>query len=55
MNTYYLKRARELWNSGYRNLDRHNQRAWVRSLKMLGPKWLLLKKVEKTCAAQSGS
>lgn len=54
MNTYYLKRARELWNSGYSNLDRHNQRAWVRSLRMLGPKWLLLKKVPK-CAAPSGS
>lgn len=36
-----LTRAHELWNSGDPKIDRHNQRAWVRSVVALGDKWLL--------------
>ena len=41
MNTRMLRRARTLWASGDRRLDRHNQRAWVRSIRRLGSRWLL--------------
>lgn len=48
MNTTMLRRARELWRTGRRNMDRHNQRAWVRSIRFLGDKWLLAKSVGRT-------
>lgn len=41
MNTKMLIRARALWSSGDRRLDRHNQRAWVRAIRRLGSRWLL--------------
>lgn len=41
MNTRMLRRARALWASGDRRLDRHNQRAWIRSIRRLGSRWLL--------------
>jgi hypothetical protein len=41
MNTHMLRRARALWASGDRRTDRHNQRAWVRSIRNLGRQWLL--------------
>ena len=41
MNTKMLVRARALWSSGDRRLDRHNQRAWVRAIRRLGSRWLL--------------
>jgi hypothetical protein len=47
MNVKMLKRVRELWNTGERQLDRHNQRAWVRAVKRLGERWLLAKHVER--------
>jgi hypothetical protein len=48
MNTRFLKRARELFNvSDTPAQNRHNQRAWVRSLRFLGDKWLLAKQVER--------
>jgi hypothetical protein len=39
----YLKRVRRLFNSDMvsRETNRHNQRAWVRSVRALGPNWLL--------------
>jgi hypothetical protein len=40
MKTKMLRRARALWASGDRRLDRHNQRAWIRSIRHLGPRWL---------------
>lgn len=46
-NTLTLRRkARELWDS------RTYQRAWVRSVLMLGDKWLLAKKVTRHAQAQ---
>jgi hypothetical protein len=47
MNTKMLRRARALWASGDRRLDRHNQRAWIRSIRRLGRIWLLAQHVER--------
>ena len=41
MKTNLLTRARNHFRSGDARIDRHNQRAWVRSLRFLGDKWLL--------------
>ncbi len=30
-----------------KRLNRHNQRAWLRSVQFLGDKWLLAKKVQR--------
>lgn len=48
MKTTMLTRARKHFNSGMKHIDRHNQRAWVRAIRMLGNKWLLAKPMEKT-------
>ena len=49
MNTTRLKQARRLFV--HQDVDqstaRHNIRAWARSLRMLGDKWLLAGNVEK--------
>jgi len=47
MNTKLLTRVRQHFNSGIPRIDRHNRRAWVRSVRFLGDKWLLAKPVEK--------
>ena len=47
MKTRMLKRARELWNSGERQLDRRNQLEWIRAIKRLGDRWLLASHVER--------
>jgi len=49
MNTQALKKVRKLFNVDYIPVhqNRHNQRAWVRSVRSLGEKWLLSKQVEK--------
>ena len=52
MNTKILRRARALWASGDRRLDRHNQRAWVRALRRLGDKWLLARHQPRTGGAK---
>jgi hypothetical protein len=43
MNVIYLRQARRLFdNPGVpRGVVRHNIRAWVRSVRMLGDQWLL--------------
>lgn len=41
MNTRMLRRARALWASGDRRTDRHNARQWIRSIRLLGDRWLL--------------
>lgn len=42
MNTVRLQQARRLFASPFvpRHVNRCNARAWVRSLKYLGPKWV---------------
>ena len=49
MNTQVLKTVRRLFNVDYvpKAQNRHNQRAWVRSVRSLGDKWLLSKQVER--------
>jgi hypothetical protein len=47
MKTTLLIRARRHFNSGMKHIDRHNQRAWIRAIRMLGDKWLLAKQVER--------
>lgn len=44
MNTHYLCKARRLFNSDLvpRHVNRHNQRAWVRSVRLLGRNWKAL-------------
>lgn len=44
MNITYLRRVRKNFNCGDRRIDRHNQRAWVRSVRYLGDKWVGLPK-----------
>jgi hypothetical protein len=41
MNTAMLTRVRKLFSCAERKINRHNQRAWVRSVRRLGPAWLL--------------
>ena len=47
MNTHHLRRVRRMFNSEYvsRSTNRHNMRAWVRSVRMLGNSWLLAQPV----------
>ena len=47
MNITLLARVRKLFNSGMRTIDRHNRRAWVISIRFLGPKWAALIKVAR--------
>lgn len=44
---HLIDRARKLWNSGDPQLDRHNRKAWVRSVLRLGDKWLLAVPVQR--------
>ena len=50
MNVKLLRVARQNYCRPYipTNLQRHNMRVWVRSLRMLGDKWLLAKNVQLT-------
>jgi hypothetical protein len=50
MKTNMLKRARELWNVAYipREMNRANQRKWIRGLRIVGDKWLYAHHLEKT-------
>lgn len=43
MNVTYLSRVRALFNNPLApaSTNRHNRRQWVRSVRMLGDKWLL--------------
>jgi hypothetical protein len=49
MNVTALRYVRQLFNVDYvpARTNRHNQRQWVRSIRMLGDKWLLAAPVER--------
>jgi len=49
MNTQLARRAIRLYSCDLvpQSTNRHNQRAWLRSVAMLGDKWLLAKPVQK--------
>lgn len=53
MNTKMLSKARELFCVEYmpREINRANQRKWVRSIRLLGDKWLLAKQIERKANA----
>jgi hypothetical protein len=55
MKTNMLKRARELWNVSdvSREINRANQRKWIRGLRIVGDKWLFAQYMEKPDAIQS--
>lgn len=43
MNTRMLKRVRQMFNCGIPQVDRHNRRQWVASVRYLGPNWVYAK------------
>ena len=49
MNTTKLKLARKLWCVGEvpSHIQRHNIRAWVRSVRRLGDNWISVRKVQR--------
>lgn len=47
MNTKMLSKARRLWATGNRALDRRNQREWIRAIRVVGDKWLLAEYVQR--------
>jgi hypothetical protein len=49
MKTEMLKRARTLFNVDYMppEINRANQRKWVRSIRRLGPNWLLATYIQR--------
>lgn len=50
MNTIRLRRVRRLFvhDMAPRHVQRHNMRAWVRSVRMLGRQWLLAQPIALT-------
>jgi hypothetical protein len=48
MNVTYLTRARRHFNCADQKTNRHNQRAWIRSIRFLGANWLLAQPVTRT-------
>ena len=51
MKTNMLTRARAHFNCADAKTNRHNQRAWVRSIRFLGDKWLLAAPINKGARA----
>ena len=49
MNTKMLRHVRQLWNVPYvpAHINRANQRKWIRSVRLLGDKWLLANHIER--------
>jgi hypothetical protein len=49
MNTSMLKRARKHFTNDMapRHVQRHNILSWVRSVRFLGPKWLIAAPTER--------
>jgi hypothetical protein len=49
INRELVKKAQKLWSVDYipKEVNRHNRRAWIRAVQMVGDRWLLLRKVER--------
>jgi hypothetical protein len=49
MKIKMLRHVRQLWNSSLvtREINRANQRKWIRQVRILGDRWLLAKYVER--------
>ena len=52
MNITLLTRVRKHFSCGTARIDRANRRAWVRSVRLLGEKWLLAKPVSRLESAK---
>lgn len=57
MNTRLLTHARRLWANDLapHSTQRHNARAWARSVALLGPRWLLAQPVQRLGALPGAS
>ena len=57
MNVTHLRRVRQMFNvAGVpRSTCRHNQRAWVRSVRLLGNQWLLATTLRRGHALQANA
>ncbi len=57
MNTRMLRHVRQMWNVDHvsQEINRANQRKWVRSVRRLGDKWLLAKHIERKELARAVS
>lgn len=55
MKTDMLRLARRLYNVDYipREINRANQRKWVRSVRLLGSRWLLAEYVSRKVIANA--
>ena len=55
MDTDMLRLARRLYNVDYipREINRANQRKWVRSVRLLGNRWLLAEYVSRKVIADA--
>jgi hypothetical protein len=49
MNVRMLRHVRQMWNVPHvsQDINRANQRKWIRSVRLLGDKWLIVKHVER--------
>ena len=52
MNITLLTRVRKHFSCGMSRIDRHNRLAWVRSVRLLGDKWLLAKPLTRLESAK---
>lgn len=55
MNVRMLRHVRQLWNVPFvpESINRANRLKWVRSVRLLGDKWLLAKHIERKHEHQS--
>ena len=57
MKTQMLTKARSFYNVDYmpKEVNRANQLKWVRSVRLLGNKWLLASYVQRKCEGESNA
>lgn len=49
MNTKMLRHVRQMWSTTYipAEINRANQRKWIKAVRQLGDKWLLAQHVQR--------
>ena len=49
MNVRMLRHVRQMWNVDHvsQEINRSNQRKWIKSVRLLGDKWLLAQHIER--------
>ena len=57
MKTHMLTKARRLFNVDYvpPHINRANQLKWVRSVRLLGDKWLLANHIQRKCEGEANA